>query len=140
MKDMPVVLCAVLSVKNPQLLRTVFDRVVDDGKMLRNFVQVLRSGVAGRKSLGTVPKKLAQRWLASRTDEQVFRASVGNDPSLADLIKMVHSKPANPSREALYGYLIGRKHNAEALPEIVNSLRRLRLVSVMSCLMCRFKC
>jgi 60 kDa SS-A/Ro ribonucleoprotein len=119
MKDMPVVLCAVLSVKNPQLLRTVFDRVVDDGKMLRNFVQVLRSGVAGRKSLGTVPKKLAQRWLASRTDEQVFRASVGNDPSLADLIKMVHSKPANPSREALYGYLIGRKHNAEALPEIV---------------------
>jgi 60 kDa SS-A/Ro ribonucleoprotein len=49
------VLCAALSVKDPQLLRTVFDRVIDDGKMLRNFVQVLRSGVVGRKSLGTVP-------------------------------------------------------------------------------------
>jgi 60 kDa SS-A/Ro ribonucleoprotein len=105
--------------KDPQLLRAVFDRVIDDGKMLRNFVQVLRSGVVGRKSLGTVPKKLAQRWLESRTDEQLFRASVGNAPSLADLIKMVHPKPGVASREALYGYLLERKHNAEALPEIV---------------------
>jgi 60 kDa SS-A/Ro ribonucleoprotein len=119
MKDVPAVLCAALSVKDSQLLRAVFDRVVDDGKMLRNFVQVLRSGVVGRKSLGTVPKKLAQRWLDSRTDEQLFRASVGNAPSLADLIKMVHPKPGVASREALYGYLLERKHNAEALPEIV---------------------
>ena len=119
MKDVPAVLCAALSVKDSQLLRAVFDRVIDDGKMLRNFVQVLRSGVVGRKSLGTVPKKLAQRWLESRTDEQLFRASVGNAPSLADLIKMVHPKPGVPSREALYGYLLERKHNAEALPEIV---------------------
>ena len=119
MKDMPALLCASLSTKDPQLLRAVFDRVIDDGKMLRNFVQVLRSGVTGRKSLGTVPKKLAQRWLESRSDEQLFRASVGNDPSLAELIKMVHPKPGNPSREALYGYLLERKHNVEALPDIV---------------------
>ena len=119
MKDVPAVLCAALSMKDPQLLRAVFDRVIDDGKMLRNFVQVLRSGVVGRKSLGTVPKKLAQRWLESRTDEQLFRASVGNAPSLADLIKMVHPKPGVASREALYGYLLERKHNFEALPEIV---------------------
>jgi 60 kDa SS-A/Ro ribonucleoprotein len=99
MKDMPALLCASLSTKDPQLLRAVFDRVINDGKMLRNFVQVLRSGVTGRKSLGTVPKKLAQRWLESRSDEQLFRASVGNDPSLADLIKMVHPKPGNPSRD-----------------------------------------
>jgi 60 kDa SS-A/Ro ribonucleoprotein len=119
MKDVPAVLCATLSVRDPQLLRTVFDRVIDDGKMLRNFVQVLRSGVVGRKSLGSVPKKLAQQWLESRTDEQLFRASVGNEPSLADLIKMVHPKPVNAGREALYGYLLDRKHNAEALPEVV---------------------
>src|SRR5689334_2605781 len=98
MKDMPALLCAALSVKDPQLLRAVFDRVIDDGKMLRNFVQVLRSGAVGRKSLGTAPKKLVQRWFESRTDEQVFRASVGNTPSLADVIKMVHPKPAAPSR------------------------------------------
>jgi 60 kDa SS-A/Ro ribonucleoprotein len=119
MKDMPALLCAALSMKNPQLLRTVFDRVVDDGKMLRNFIQVMRSGAVGRKSLGTVPKKLAQRWLAARTDEQLFRASVGNSPSLVDVIKMVHPKPAGATREALYGYLLEREHNAEILPEIV---------------------
>ena len=119
MKDMPALLCAVLSVKEPALLRPVFERVIDDGKMLRNFVQVLRSGAVGRKSLGTAPKRLVQRWFESRTDEQVLRASVGNDPSLADVIKMVHPKPAAPSREALYGWLLGREHNASALPEIV---------------------
>jgi len=119
MKDMPAVLCAALAVKDAQLLRTVFNRVIDDGKMLRNFVQVLRSGVVGRKSLGTVSKKLVQRWLETRTDEQLFRASVGNAPSLADLVKMVHPKPGNATREALYGYLLGRPHQAEALPEIV---------------------
>jgi 60 kDa SS-A/Ro ribonucleoprotein len=119
MKDMPAVLVAALAAKDAQLLRAVFDQVIDDGKMLRNFVQVLRSGVVGRKSLGTVSKKLVQRWLETRTDEQLFRASVGNAPSLADLVKMVHPKPGNPTREALYGYLLGRPHQAEALPEIV---------------------
>jgi len=31
-------------------------RVINNGKMLRNFVKIVRSGVAGRKSLGTAPK------------------------------------------------------------------------------------
>lgn len=119
MKDVPALLCAALSVRDARLLRAVFPRVIDNGKMLRNFVQVLRSGVVGRKSLGTVSKTLVQRWLESRSDEQLFHASVGNAPSLADLVKMVHPKPANPSREALYGYLLGRPHQAEALPDIV---------------------
>ena len=87
--------------------------------MVRTFVQILRSGAAGRKSLGTAPKSLVLRWLESRTDDQLFRASLGNDPSLADLIRMVHPKPATSSREALYGYLLGCKHDPQALPEIV---------------------
>ncbi len=119
MKDMPALLCAVLAKKDPQVLRQVFHRVIDDGRMVRNFVQMIRSGVVGRKSLGTLPKKLVLEWLESRTDEQLFRASVGNDPSLADVIKMVHPKPVNPARAALYGYLIGRQHDAEALPVTV---------------------
>lgn len=119
MKDVPAVLCAALSTKDPQLLRAVFNRVIDDGKMLRNFVQVVRSGVVGRKSLGTLPKKLVRRWFEMRNDEQVFRASVGNAPSLADVIKMVHPKPANANREALFGYLLERNYSAAALPAIV---------------------
>jgi 60 kDa SS-A/Ro ribonucleoprotein len=119
MKDMPALLCAVLSKRDPALLRAVFDRVIDDGRMLRNFAQILRSGVAGRKSLGSAPKNLIQGWFAARSDETVFKASVGQSPSLADVIKMTHPKPATPERAALYAYLVGRQHNAESLPPLV---------------------
>ena len=42
---------------------TLADRVIDNGKMLRTFIQIVRSGAVGRKSLGTRPKRLVQRWL-----------------------------------------------------------------------------
>ena len=119
MKDLPALLCAVLASKGPGLLAEVFDRVIDDARMLRNFVQIMRSGVTGRKSLGTLPKRLIVQWIERRDDAALFRASVGNDPSLADIVKMVHPKPASNSREALFGYLIGRPHDASDLPEIV---------------------
>lgn len=119
MKDMPALLCASLASRDTALLAKIFDRVIDDGKMLRNFVQIVRSGVTGRKSLGSAPKRLVQRWFEQRDDAQVFRASVGQTPSLADVIKMVHPHPAEASREALYGWLIGRPHNTEALPALV---------------------
>ena len=119
MKDLPSLLCAMLASKGPGLLAEVFDRVIDDARMLRNFVQIVRSGVTGRKSLGTLPKRLVLQWIEQRDDAALFRASVGNDPSLADIIKMVHPKPSTKSREALFGYLIGRPHNASDLPEIV---------------------
>lgn len=124
MKDMPALLCAVLSVKSPGLLAEVFDRVIDSPKMLRNFVQIMRSGAVGRKSLGTLPKRLILQWLAARTDEQLFVGSVGNAPSLADVLRMVHPKPATASREALYGYLIGREHQADALPDLVKQYEK----------------
>jgi 60 kDa SS-A/Ro ribonucleoprotein len=38
---------------------------------------------------------------------------------LADVVKMVHPKPASASRAALYGYLVDREHDASALPELV---------------------
>lgn len=119
MKDMPALLCAVLATKEGDLLRRAFPRVCTDAKMVRNFVQIMRSGVVGRKSLGTVSKRLVQRWLEARSDDALFRASVGNNPSLADLIKMVHPKPETSSREALYGYLVGSGYKAELLPELV---------------------
>ncbi|EDY17196.1 TROVE domain protein [Chthoniobacter flavus Ellin428] len=119
MKDMPALLCATLAARDGALLARVFDRVIDDGKMLRNFVQIVRSGVLGRKSLGSAPKRLVQRWFEQRDDTQVFRAAVGQSPSLADVIKMVHPRPADAAREALYGWLIDRPHNADALPPLV---------------------
>jgi 60 kDa SS-A/Ro ribonucleoprotein len=119
MKDMPALLCAVLAVRDGELLERVFPRVIDSAKMLRNFVQILRSGVAGRKSLGSRPKRLVRQWLAARTDEEIFYATVGNDPSMADILKMVHPKPATKSREALYAYVLGRSYDAANVPPIV---------------------
>lgn len=116
MKDMPALLLAVLANRDRELLKAVFPRVMDNGRMVRNFVQIIRSGLTGRKSLGTLPKRLVKDWIASRTDEQLFHDSVGQTPSLADVIKMVHPRPGKPEREALYGYLIGQPYQAELLP------------------------
>src|SRR6185295_10415967 len=115
MKDMPAVLAAVVAGKDSDLLSKIFSRVVDNPKMLRNFVQVIRSGATGRKSLGTRPKKLIQAYLDSLSDEQVMKADVGNDPSLQDIIKLVHPKPTNKQRSALYGYLLDKEYNKRDL-------------------------
>src|SRR5829696_6649503 len=107
MKDTPALLLAYLAARDVRLLAAVFPRVVDNGKMLRNFVQIVRSGVAGRKSLGTAPKRLVREWLEARDADALFRASVGQAPSFADIVRMVHPKPRDPERDALYGYLVG---------------------------------
>ncbi len=126
MKDMPALLCAVLSVKDVKTLARVFPRVIDNGRMLRNFVQILRSGAVGRKSLGSAPKRLINDWFAGRSDEAIFKDSVGQAPSLADVVKMIHPKPATASRAALYGYFIGREFDAASLPPIVRQYERFK--------------
>lgn len=118
MKDMPAVLAAVVAGKDSDLLSKIFNQVVDSPKMLRNFVQVIRSGATGRKSLGTRPKKLVQNYLDSLTDEQLFKADVGNDPSLQDIIKLVHPKPSNKQRSAMYGYLLDKEYDKRDLAKL----------------------
>ena len=119
MKDMPAVLLAVLARRDPVLFRKVFGRVVDNGKMLRTFVQVIRSGQTGRKSLGSAPKAMIQNWLNAASDRALLNANIGNDPSLADVIKMVHPKPASADREALFAWIVGRPCDTARLPEAV---------------------
>src|SRR5882724_5446154 len=121
MKDMPALLCAVMSVKDRKLLNVVFPRVIDNSKMLRNFVQIMRSGAVGRKSLGTAPKRLVREWLDARDPATLFKANVGQDPSLTDIVKMVHPKPKDEVREALFVYFIGREYAFDALPEVARA-------------------
>lgn len=124
MKDMPAVLLAHLATRGPEglvAMKSAFPRVIDNGRMLRNFVQVLRSGQLGRKSLGSAPKKCVQRWLAERSPMQLFRDSVGNDPSLVDVIRMVHPQPSSDEQRAMYGYLLGKPHDISKLPGAVLS-------------------
>ena len=125
MKDTPAVLLAALAAREDEAagraLEQAFPLVVDSGRMLRGFVQAVRSGVTGRRSLGSRPKRLVRAWLADRSGAALFRASVGQQPSLADVIKMVHPRPATPERAALYGYLLGRPHDAALLPPVVQA-------------------
>lgn len=126
MKDMPALLCAWLSTRDARLHESVFGRVIDNTRMLRNYVQILRSGAVGRRSLGSAPKRLVREWLARQSVEALFTGSVGQSPSLTDIVKMVHPKPNERTREAFYGYLLGRPHDVDALPELVSQYERFK--------------
>ena len=126
MKDVPATLAAALAVWDTALLAQVFGRVIDNGKMLRNFVQIVRSGAMGRKSLGSAPKKLVQNWLLNASEKQLLNASVGNQPSLADVVKMVHPKPAEAWRAAWFAWLIGKPFDEAALPPITQAFERFK--------------
>ncbi|MEW6763728.1 MAG: RNA-binding protein [Pseudomonadota bacterium] len=121
MKDMPALLVAFLAARSAPELAPAFRKVVRNGKMLRNVVQILRSGAVGRKSLGSRPKKLVQEWLNTASEAQLLGAAVGQSPSLADVVKMVHPKPLEPWREAFFAWLIGRPHDPARLPPAVRA-------------------
>jgi 60 kDa SS-A/Ro ribonucleoprotein len=97
MKDMPALLLASLSVRDREAFAAAFPRVVDNGRMLRNVVQILRSGRVGRKSLGSQPKRLVREWLqwAKQNGSLHDRAGV--------------SSGAGPAGERLYEHF-GLKH------------------------------
>ena len=110
------------------ILWETFPRVVDNGKMMRNFVQIIRSGETGRKSFGTNPKKLLQTWFETKSDSDLFFNSIGNDPSMSDVIRLIRPTPMTRERAALYGYFLGKTTGkfegqeftvADTVPEIV---------------------
>ena len=127
MKDMPSFLTVVLADTDKALFRKVFRKVIDNGKMLRNFCQMARSGaVTGRVfnlSSGSI-RRAVQEWFDSRSPEAIFRATVGNNPTLKDILRMCRPRPNTPEKEALFGYIIGKKVEFEALPQIVQSYER----------------
>ncbi len=126
MKDTPALLLAVLASTSLPHFEMIFPKIIGNGRMLRNFVQIMRSGATGRTSLGTRPKKLVQSWLNSASDELLLRASVGNSPSLTDVIKMVHPTPVNKQRNALFAWILGKPSDVELLPQKVRDLMALQ--------------
>ena len=116
MKDMPALLAAYLTVAEPDLAVAVFKRVIDNGRMLRTYVQIMRSGQIGRRSLGTRPKRLVKEWLEQASIQTLMRGATGTSPSLADVVKMVHPAPADAARRAFYGWLIAKPYDVSALP------------------------
>lgn len=118
MKDVPALMCAYLS-KYPDAFTKAFSRIIDNSTMLRSFVRIIRSGNAGRKSLGTAPKRMVQHWFEARTPTEIFLQSVGKSPSIASIIKLSHPKPTDNQRDSLYAWLLGKNAKKENLPGIV---------------------
>lgn len=119
MKDGPGALLAYLFGKQSVFTDVVFDRVVTNGRMLRNFVQMVRSGQFGRKSLGSKGKRLISNWINRQSVENLLNASVGNKPSLSDVLALAHVKPTTVERADFYKYLRGGSVDRKALPETV---------------------
>lgn len=131
MKDVPAFLTAYLFAKDAEgkYFPTVFSRVIDNGKMLATFWQIVRSGALGRKNLSSSrARRVLQAWFDSKTDHQLFRTSIGvSNPGVHDVIRAARPKPSTDSRRALYGYLsgknpAGKEINAEALPPLVKEV------------------
>jgi 60 kDa SS-A/Ro ribonucleoprotein len=141
MKDMPALLTAILAgrmktanVADAATTRTAFvasfGRSMDNGKMLKNFGQIMRSGVVGRKALasGTI-RRMIQAWFDGHTDEQIVWSSIGGEMSLVDLIKLARVDAKTPSRRALFKWLagaepgskdrLGFEYKVDDLPDLV---------------------
>lgn len=118
MKDTPVLLLAYTMANSHGLraeIEKAFPRIIDNGKQLRSLIQFFRSNVVGRRALGTFPKRLVRQWFASRTVDRIVWQSVGDKPSIGDVIKLARPKPDNEERRQLYRYLIGREYDLSQL-------------------------
>jgi 60 kDa SS-A/Ro ribonucleoprotein len=132
MKDMPAALLVVLSRRDSALFRRAFDRVVDNGRVLRTLFQMIRSGQFGRKSLSYALQRAFQAWFNRAGVGQLLSASIGNDPSLRDVLRLARPTPADNGRRALFGWLTGKEvekwapATAGDLPQEVRDLNAFR--------------
>ncbi len=111
---MPAALLVLLSLRNTELMHRVFDRVVVNGRILRNVFQMVRSGQFARADggcrvgLSSSLQRAFQRWLNEASVAQLLSASIGNDPSLRDVLRLARPTPRDNQRRALFGWLAGR--------------------------------
>ncbi|MEM1227748.1 MAG: TROVE domain-containing protein [Planctomycetota bacterium] len=137
MKDMPAALLVTLSTRDTALMHKVFDRVADNGRVLRTVFQMVRSGQFGRgnvrrRGLSSSLQRAFQRWLNEASMGKLLSSSIGNDPSLRDVLRMARPTPKDDARRALFGWLTDKEVDKWApateadLPAEVQSLKAFR--------------
>ena len=138
MKDMPAALLVALSVRNTELMHRVFDRVIDNGRVLRTAFQMIRSGQfknrAGqtRTGLSSSVQRAFQRWLNEASVAKLLSASIGDRPSLRDILRMARPTPKDDERRALFGWLTDKSEDkcapatADNLPGQVQAMQAFR--------------
>lgn len=112
MKDSPAALLLILSKRNTVLFHKIFNRVITNGKMMRTFFQLLRSGKLGRKALSyslsrAFRNRIREAMFAMQEKENpwLLHASIGNDPSYRDILRCLHYKPFTNFERAVNGWL-----------------------------------
>lgn len=111
-------LLAVLSTIDSGLFAEVFPAAVcpGDAGAVRQFAWWVRSGIAGRRSFGTRPKKSLQDWL-NATPPGILRAEAfAGEPRLADIVAWTHPKAPGPEHALIYAWMTGRPADASRLP------------------------
>jgi 60 kDa SS-A/Ro ribonucleoprotein len=109
MKDMPAALLCILSRRDTELLHRVFDRVVDNGRVLRTLFLMIRSGHFGRAGLSASLQRAFQRWLNEASVGTLLSASIGSAPSLRDVLRLARPTPRDNARRALFGWLTDKE-------------------------------
>lgn len=128
LKDMPAALAATLAACDTVLFQQVFDRVIDNGRVLRTLFQMIRSGQFGKKSLSSSLQRAFQRWLNAASVEKLLSASIGRDPSLRDILRMARPTPSDNSRRALFGWLTDKEQSKWAPATEVDLPEQVRLL------------
>lgn len=153
MKDMPALLVAYIGVsvsEQPdeirQLWRNLFFRVIDNGRMLRNFIQMIRSGHLMRevrteagiifnkpvKSFGSMMKSAVQEWLNEAPASVLMNAYTGTNPTMNQVMRMFHPKPKNEERKALFSFFYGNEVKKEMFDNMPDIFKRYILIIKMA--------
>lgn len=119
MRATSALLTTLLAVRDPALFEKNAAELLDF-RALRTFVKIIRSNVLGRKSFGSRLRRVINTFLENRTEYELLMGNIGNDPSLADIIKMTHPKPASQSVAQLFNWFVDSKKVTESHPLVAD--------------------
>jgi len=123
MKDMPSYLLAALLRKDAVLAEKVAPKVADNGKIIRNVTQILRSGEKGKHSVPRTWRRYVRNYLTSKHPKRILSESVGDGGmSLADVIRICHPKPADEAQAALWAHVCGFPYQPEKAPQALQEV------------------
>lgn len=118
MKDMPAILLAWLynqpGDEARELFNKAFPRVIDSMKMLSVFTSTVTSGAFGKRTwFSSGLQRLVGAWFAGRTVDQLLWDSVGNTPSMLNIVRLAHPKGTTPEHIAFFQWLRDKPYAEE---------------------------
>ena len=92
MKDMPALILAKVAALDGGLFKSALPQVINNSRMLLTFLQILRSGVTGRKHLSGSCHRALKRHVTTMGPGFFFNAT-GSAVSIQDALKIIRPKP-----------------------------------------------